>query len=198
MRAALGRASLALLVLLCTSPASAQEPEPGPPAAPPVAPEGGPAAPMPQEAREPRRPFEAGTQQVGLLLGYSSSLGDSAFSFGASYGYYLLPGFSAGLQVVGTGASKSPNTLEVSPLLRYVLYRSYDFSPFLLGKVGRLFVAEGAPDLTIVGGGGGAVVFLSSHLGLTLTALYEVYLPDSACGKNCDSTSVGLGLGYFP
>ncbi len=202
------RHALVLAILLGARAASADEPVPGPPAAPPVmpegvpegGPEGGPQPPPPgtMVLREPRRPFETGTQQIGLLLGYSSSFGDSAFSFGASYGYYVLPGLSLGLQVVGTAASKSANTLEVSPLVRYVLYRSYDFSPFVLGKVGRLFVAEGIDDLTILGAGGGAVVFLSSHLGLTITALYEVYTPDSVCGRNCDSTSVGLGLGYFP
>lgn len=190
---ALAGALFAVALLAPAASAFAQDPGPDPWPQPPGAPRAAPAQPP-----EPRRPFEAGTQQVGLLLGYSSSLGDSAFSFGASYGYYLLPGLSLGLQVVGTAASKSANTLEVSPLLRYVLYRSYDFSPFVLGKAGRLFVAEGLDDLTILGAGAGAVVFLSSHLGLTVTALYEVFLPSSACGKNCDATSVALGFGYFP
>jgi hypothetical protein len=154
--------------------------------------------PLPPLPTERRRPFEAGTQQLGLILGIASGGGDTAFSLGGSYGYYVLPGLAPGLQVVGTGASKSANTLEVSPYLRYVLYRSWDVSPFVIGKAGRLFVGSGLDDLTILGGGGGIVWFLSQRIGLQLTGLYEVYLPEKSCGTACEQFSLGAGIGFFP
>lgn len=183
MRSAL----LLVAILLAAAPAAAQ-------------PEGASLPPPTSlEVPEPPRPFEQGTQQIGLLLGFSSGAGgDSAFSFGASYGYYVLPGLAPGLEVVATAASKSASTLEVSPFLRYVLYRSYALSPFVVAKAGRLFVGEGLDDLTIVGGGGGIVWFISRNVGLTVSGIYEKYLPDSACGDACDAFGLSVGFGWFP
>src|SRR2546427_9791569 len=109
---------------------------------------------------EPPRPFARGSSIGGLVFGLSSGGGETAFTFGGSYGYFVADGVAPGVSTVVTASTGAPTTVELSGFLRVIPWRSYPIAPMLVGKGGRLFI-DGFPDLWLVGGGGGLVVFAS-------------------------------------
>ncbi len=164
-------------------------------------------SPMPHEAQppsplpeplpeEPPRPFEQGTMNLGLLIGFSAGV-ETAFSIGGRFGYFVLPGLEPGLEVDATFGSSQPTTLSLMPYLRWVFLRSYALSPYLKAQGGRWFIFSGNDDLTALGGGGGLVIFLNRMVGLQLEGLVFGLLPVDICQGNCVVTSFGLSLGLY-
>lgn len=183
-RLVLCAALLAPLRASAGPPMERPEREPPPRAAPP--------APAP----EPRsRPFESGSMNLGLALGLSSGEG-TAFSLGAGFGYFVLPGLEPGLELEVTLGSDRPTVTSLLPYLRWVFWRSYTLSPYLKVQGGRWFIS-GQEDLSAVGGGGGLVFFLTRSAGLQLEALVLRLFPQDACGDSCTTTSVGFSLGLY-
>lgn len=141
------------------------------------------------------RPFERGSMNLGLVLGFSSGDG-TAFALGAGFGYFVLPGLEPGLEVEVSFGSDRPTVTSLLPYLRWVIWRSYRLSPFLKVQGGRWLIS-GQDDLSTVGGGGGLVFFLTRNAGLQLEALVFRLFPDALCGDSCVTTRVGFSLGFY-
>ena len=133
---------------------------------------------------------------LGLTLGLSTGDGSTAVTLGGGFGYHVLAGLEPGLDVDVTFGSNRPTITSLMPYLRWVLYRSYAVSPFLKVQGGRWFVS-GEEDLSLLGGGGGVVVFLGRNAGLQLEALVFRLYPGDVCGNDCTSTSIGLSIGFY-
>jgi len=154
-----------------------------------------PALGAPQRSVEEPRPFARGSMNAGLALGFSSGEG-TAFTLGAGFGYFVLPGLEPGLELEVTFGSDRPTVTSLLPYLRWVVWRSYTLSPFLKVQGGRWFIS-GQEDLSVVGGGGGLVFFLTRNAGLQLEALVFRLFPVDVCGDSCTTTSVGFSLGFY-
>ena len=157
-----------------------------------------PAPPSPAQpiAVEMPRPFQRGTVNMGLVLGLSTGQ-ETAFTFGGSFGYFVLPGLEPGLQADVTFSSRQPTVTSLLPYLRWIIWRSYSVSPYLKAQGGRWFISDNK-DLSAFGGGGGLVLFLSPLVGLQMEGLAFRLFPQDACPSNgCITTSIGLSLGFY-
>jgi len=154
-----------------------------------------PAAPPAAAPPEPR-PFGRGSMSLGLVVGLSTGQG-TAFALGGGFGYFVLPGLEPGVQLDVTFGTDRPTVTALMPYVRWVIWRSYLISPFIKAQAGRWFITDW-DDVTVVGGGGGLVLFLSRLTGLQLEgAVYRLF-PDGACpGGTCTVTSFGLSLGLY-
>jgi hypothetical protein len=144
----------------------------------------------------PPAPFSRGTSMGGLVFGLGTSGDQTVFTFGASYGYFVLNGIAPGLSTVVTAGTDRPTTVELAPFVRIVPWRHYPVAPLLLVKGGRLFV-DGFDDLWEAGGGGGLAIFASPRFALTLEVIYLRYFPDTVCGIRCDDVFFSGGIGTF-
>ena len=145
---------------------------------------------------EPPRPFGRGNINVGLGLGFSAGAGETAFSVGGAFGYFVLDGLEPGLQLDVTFGSNRPTVTALLPYLRWIFYRSYSVSPYLKAQGGRFFVT-GHADVTALGGGGGIVVFISRRVGLQLEGLVFRLFPKDVCADECTVTDFGLSFGIY-
>src|SRR2546429_9765386 len=87
---------------------------------------------------EPPRPFARGSSTGGLVFGLSSGGGETAFTFGGSYGYFVANGVAPGVSTVVAASTGAPTLVELSGFRRVLPWRSYPVRPVLLGKGGRL------------------------------------------------------------
>jgi len=150
------------------------------------------------EDEEERRPFEQGELELGLGFGYVSGGGGSAYLLRGAFSYYVLPGLAPGLDVTYQGGDYpgADQTWLLVPV-KWVLYRSYDVSPYVIGQGGRIFLHdEGFDDLWIVGGGPGVYLFSSRRLGFFVQGIYYRLYPSDACA-DCSAFQVGLGLSFL-
>lgn len=150
----------------------------------------------PQRSADEPRPFARGSMNAGLALGFSSSGDGTAFALGAGFGYFVLPGLEPGLELEVTFGSDRPTVTSLLPYLRWIVWRSYTLSPFLKVQGGRWLIS-GQDDLSVVGGGGGLVFFLTRNAGLQLEALVFRLFPADVCGESCTTSSVGFSLGFY-
>jgi hypothetical protein len=133
---------------------------------------------------------------LGLVLGLATGQG-TAFTLGAGFGYFVLPGLEPGLQVDVTFGSSQATVASLLPYLRWVFWRSYVISPYVKVQGGRWFISE-APDLSLVGGGGGLVFFLTPLAGVQLEGVVYRLFPSDACpADGCTATRIGLSLGLY-
>jgi hypothetical protein len=133
---------------------------------------------------------------LGLVMGISTGQ-STAFTLGGGFGYFVLPGLEPGVTLDVTFGSDRPTVTSLMPYLRWVFWRSYVLSPFVKAQAGRWFISD-APDLTVLGGGGGVVFFLSQQAGLQLEGLVYRLFPEASCpDRNCWATSVGLSVGMY-
>ncbi len=182
-----------LLMTMMVERAHAQEPPPS---------ESPPASPVPTEqptspknlVEEPK-PFAQGAMNLGLIFGISAGQ-TTSITLGGAFGYYVLNGLEPGLELEVIFGSDRNTVTSLLPYLRWIIWRSYSFSPFLKVQGGRWFISN-EDDLTVLGGGGGAVMFLSRMAGLVLEGMVYRLFPESGCGDNCTLPSFGLTLGFF-
>ena len=172
-----------------------------------------PAADPPPPTRPKRRlvqrrplPFRQGTVTLGGGLGLGFSGDTFRFSLGANAGYFVLPGVEPGLYADIVVSSGLPTVVSVLPYLRWIIHRSYRFSPFIRIRGGGVFVLDTA-NLGSFGGGAGVIVGLSRLVALTAEGLIERWFPDDQCGPGgvvstgtidgCTRFGFSLSLGLF-
>ena len=143
------------------------------------------------------RPFGQHTMNASLALGFGVGDG-AAFALGGSFGYFVVDGLEPGLDLEATFGEDRATVVSLLPYLRWVPWRSYPFSPFLKAQAGRWFITD-YPDISVVGGGGGFVYFLSRWAGLQVEALVLHLIPDQGgCpDDSCTIPSFGLSFGFF-
>jgi len=146
---------------------------------------------------EDPRPFAQGDMEVSLGLGLSSGDGGTQYALGGAFFYYVLPGLAPGVDVTVQGGSGiATQTWALLPL-KWVLYRSYDFAPYLVVEAGRIFIADGVPDLWIAGGGPGFHLFSGRRVGLKAQVVFYQMFPSDRCEgfvDGCTGYLLGLGL----
>ena len=145
----------------------------------------------------PPRPFGQHTMNASLALGFGVGDG-AAFAVGGSFGYFVVDGLEPGLDLDASFGEYQATVVSLLPYVRWVPWRSYPFSPFLKVQGGRWFIVD-QPDVSVVGGGGGFVYFLSRWAGLQVEALVLHLIPDEgSCPDDvCTIPSFGLSFGFF-
>jgi hypothetical protein len=144
------------------------------------------------------RPFGTGTiiPRVGFGFGYSADLISLGWGIGA--GYFVVDGLEIGGVVSGTHLlwsrelkdtypgieDRLPGTLmEITPLLRYVFFRSPYFSPYAFAGVGPTFLTNNEPD-PVLGhwtAGPGFFIGLGRHVFLDISVSFSGRFPSAAC-----------------
>lgn len=157
----------ALLLVLASLPAYADDAPPAPPPPPPT-------------------PFDQGRIAISAGGGTTSSLGHQYVVIGGSVGYYVLDGVGLalhGLHQFGSG----PSISELSPELRYVaqpLVGRWPVIPYVGAFYNHWFIGDGLPDVDSVGGRAGGL-WVSGNVVLGLGVVVEHIV--SACTMDCDS-----------
>jgi hypothetical protein len=136
------------------------------------------------------------SMQLGLSLGVGNGTGGMRYAGGAGFGYFVINGVAPGADVSITGGSGVLTTESVTGTLRLVPVRTGSFAFFLIGRAGRLFMANHA-DNWGAGGGAGVVIATGGNVGLQIS--YEVLglWPSSHCSdlaSGCRLDAFGLGL----
>ena len=181
-----------ILVLLMSAPSAAMAEEPDEPGLDRSRPRHEAAG-----AAQQQRPFGQHTMNASFALGLGVGQG-TAFGLGGSFGYFVLDGLEPGLDLEASFGSDQATVISVLPYLRWVPWRSYSFSPYLKVQGGRWFVID-YPDLSVVAGGGGVVLFLSRNAGVQLEVMAVHLVPDEGGCPNdtCTVPSFGLRFGLF-
>ena len=157
--------------------------------------------PPPRLRIEPPRPFGQGVVNLGGGAAFGSgSDGGFAFTVGLNGGYFVLDGLEPGVSTSLTVGSGIDTQLLLLPYIRWVLYRSFSFSPYLKVAGGGLFVFAdaGTRKLGLYGGGGGVVFGLGGRLALNIEALALRATPKEDCPNDeCTLLRFGLSLSVF-
>lgn len=160
-----------------------------------------PSAPPPPAAPEP----DAGwgrrhSSLVSLSLGVASGTGGTRYAGGAGFAYFVLTGVAPGADVSVNGGGGTLTTANVTGTLRLVPLRTGPAAFFLIGRAGRLFIADHA-DVWGAGGGAGVVIATGGKIGLQLS--YEVlglwpsgHCSDLVSGCRLDTFGLGLIMGF--
>ena len=136
---------------------------------------------------------------LGLSLGVGNGTGGMRYAGGVGFGYFIVTGVAPGADVSINGGSGVLTTESVTGTLRLVPIRTGQFALFLIGRAGRLFMANHA-DAWAAGGGAGVVIATGTSVGLQLS--YEVlglwpasHCSDLASGCRLDAFGLGLVMG---
>lgn len=144
------------------------------------------------------RPFGQGTivPRLGFGFGYGADLYSLRWGVGA--GYFVVDGLELGGVVGGThllwrsemkdtypGIEKRlPNAfIEITPLLRYVFFRSPWFSPYAFAGVGPTMMTNNAPQ-PVIGhwtAGPGFYIGLGRHVFVDISVSFSSRFPGRAC-----------------
>jgi hypothetical protein len=158
----------ALLLVLASAPAFADDTSPSAPPAPPT-------------------PFDQGRVAISAGGSTTSSLGHQYIVIGGSVGYFVLDGVEVALHgLYQFGAT--PSATEVSPELRYVaqpLVGKWPIIPYAGAFYNHWFISDGFADVDSVGGRAGGLL-VSGKVILGLGVVYEHIV--SKCTMDCDST----------
>lgn len=152
-----------------------------------------------EEEAAPRRYGDRGTTHLGIALGLGSSGRGFAYTAGAEFGYFVLDGVAPGLDAHVTGGTGLLTTGLALATLRLVPIRTGGFSLFLVGRAGRVMIAD-HDDGYGVGGGAGLLLFGSSRVGLKIA--YDLlrltpasFCSDLAAGCTLHGLAVGVVAG---
>ncbi len=130
------------------------------------------------EAPSPCLHFCRGGIDLGLGFGGGSSNGRFMFSISGNVGYYVLDGFVLGASTVYQ--SKPSQYVLPEAYARWYPFTSWNTTPFLMAKFGRLFGLEaGWPDANIGTVGGGVATFFTERLAFQLYVAYQFVLHDA-------------------
>jgi len=142
---------------------------------------------------EDPRPFAQGDMEASLALGIGAGGSGTQYVLGGAFFYYVLPGLAPGVDVtVQSGSEIDTQTWALIPL-KWVLYRSHEFAPYLVVEGGRIFIAGGSPDLWIAGAGPGFHLFSGGRVGLKAQLVFYQLFPSDRCEGLADGCS-----GYLP
>lgn len=137
---------------------------------------------------------------VSLSLGVASGTGGTRYAGGAGFAYFVLTGVAPGADVSVNGGGGSLTTATATGTLRLVPLRTGPAAFFLIGRAGRLFIADHA-DVWGAGGGAGVVIATGGSVGLQLS--YEVmslwpskHCDDLVSGCRLDAFGLGLVMGF--
>lgn len=137
------------------------------------------------------RHFCKGGVDLGLGFGGGSYDGEFAFSLAGNGGYFIADGLVVGASIV---YQSKPEYVLPEAYSRYYLPFDWSVTPFLLGKIGRLYgLEEGWPDATTASGGLGVASFLSRNVAFQVWVVYQSYFHDAYV----DGWDFGGGLGFY-
>jgi hypothetical protein len=144
----------------------------------------------------PKRYGDQGTSHFGFALGLGSGSDGFNYAAGLDYGYFVVGGVAPGIELQLTGGSGLLTTGLTLGTLRLVPIRTGDFSFFVIGRAGRVFLS-GHEDGFGAGGGAGIIFFMSRNFGLQLAYDYLHLFPDSFCAdlsSECALTGLAVGV----
>lgn len=144
------------------------------------------------------RPFGKGTiiPRLGFGFGYGADL--LSLRWGVGAGYFVANGLEIGGIVGGTHLlwngdmratypgieRRLPNAfIEITPLLRYVFFRSPYFSPYIFAGVGPTMMTNNAPD-PVIGhwtAGPGFYIGLGRYVFLDISVSFASRFPSQIC-----------------
>ena len=104
-----------------------------------------------------------------------------------------LDGVAPGIDAQVSGGSGLLTTGRLLATLRLVPLRAPNFAFFLVGRGGRVFVAD-HEDGWAAGGGGGVILFTGARVGVMVS--YDVLrlFPRTFCADQCTSQGLSGGL----
>ncbi len=133
---------------------------------------------------------------LGLSFGLGTSTEGTLYGGGAEIGYFFLRGLAPGISVDVSGGSGRSTTGLLMGTLRWVPLHTGPLSLFLIGRAGRVLVANHV-DGWGAGGGAGVVVATGGNLGLQISYEVLALMPQSFCNdfsSGCRLGSLGIGL----
>lgn len=145
----------------------------------------------------PPRYGDAGTNHLGLTLGLGAGRGGAAYAAGISYGYFLVDGVAPGADLSVSGGSGLITVGQALATLRLVPVRTGAVTAFVVGRAGRIFLADGLEDGWGAGGGAGAIFFGGGRTGLALGYEIMSLFPRRFCAAlagGCRLQGLSLGL----
>jgi hypothetical protein len=168
---------------------------------------------------EPGRPFERGTFELsgslGVTLRFRPTVGFN-FTPAPIFGYYMLRGLELGFETDIEIDANSAGTMSFLPFLRYVIWRSYLASPYLIAQGGyRVILGKGSDPTTKdeklavdrqheaqAGGGAGVILFGNRKFGIQFQASVFGLFPTVGSGDVCDrygcvEAKFGVTLSYY-
>lgn len=144
----------------------------------------------------PLRYGDGGTSHFGFMLGLGTGGGGFNYAAGLDYGYFVANGIAPGVELQVTGGTGLLTTGLALGTLRLVPIRSGDFSLFLIGRAGRVFLSDHG-DGYGAGGGAGIIFFVSRNFGLQVAYDYLHLFPDTFCADlagDCAISGLAVGL----
>jgi hypothetical protein len=138
-----------------------------------------------------------GSSHAGLLLGLGGGSGGFRWAGGLDYGYFVWDGVAPGLEATVSGGSGVHTTALVLPTLRLVPVRTASMSLFLVGRAGRVIMADHG-DGWAAGAGGGVILFMGGgRVGFELGFEYLRLLPASFCADLSSCAILGPQVGII-
>lgn len=169
------------------------------------------AGPPAPEASKPDKPWGRGVFTVGGGLG-GTFYGDSggSLSFGVGAEYFVWHGIGLGLNYTNLFVFLS-NSIKndfpgiedrvptyygfLSPTLRVFLFRSFRFSPYVVGGTGPVFLNNGQPTLGRWEAGGGFYIGLGPRAALDIGVGVSQLYTRSACRRATTEVFTAAELG---
>lgn len=151
------------------------------------------------QGEDPGLPFEQGDMEIALALGLATGEDSYQYAVGGAFAYYVLPGLAPGLDVTFHGGDQIPNQTWVLVPLKWIVYRSRTFAPYLVAEGGRIFIHEGQPDLWMAGGGPGFYLSFSPRAGAEVQVILYRLFPENQCegtAEGCTRLLPGLRISF--
>jgi hypothetical protein len=114
------------------------------------------AEPVPQRAPSPAGPFAQGRKRLGFFGGAGSTLGQTYAIIGGGFGYFVADGLEVGASFEGW-ILQDPTIWKLTPEVRYTVWQSPRFQPYVGAFWRRTFVGDPFDDVSSWGGRGGLV-----------------------------------------
>lgn len=148
----------------------------------------------------PARYGDRGTMHLGVGVGLGVGAGGFQAAGGLDFGYFVLDGVAPGIDTQVSGGTGLLTTGLVLGTLRLVPVRTNAVSVFVVGRGGRVLIAQ-HPDGWGLGGGAGVIFFTGGRVGIQVTYDLLRLLPAGFCsdlsgGCTMQGLSLGVVLGF--
>jgi len=156
--------------------------------------------PVAPEEPAPRRYGDRGSHHLGVTIGAGGGSGGFVWAAGVDWGYFVLDGVAPGVELMATGGSDVLTTGLTLATLRLVPVRTGSFSLTLVGRGGRVFVADHR-DGWGAGGGVSVMFFTGGRIGFELGYDVLALFPREFCAdltRSCrlDGLRAGVVAGF--